>query len=177
MQQKVIRKIPYAFAKTKGVLLADLSGERAEVQVRKGASAATLAEVRRALGVPLHVSLVSPEEFDKALALSYAQADGSAASMVGDVEQDMDLSQLVHDLPQTEDLLDAENDAPVIRMINALLTQAVRDNASDIHIEPFETRSVVRFRVDGTLKDVVEPHRALHAAMVSRLNLFLSVIV
>jgi len=48
-------------------------------------------------------------------------------------------------------------------MINALLTQAVRDNASDIHIEPFETRSVVRFRVDGTLKDVVEPHRALHA--------------
>ena len=91
--------------------------------------------------------------------------------MVGDVEMDMDLSQLVHDLPQTEDLLDAENDAPVIRMINALLTQAVRDNASDIHIEPFETRSVVRFRVDGTLKDVVEPHRALHAAMVSRLKI------
>lgn len=171
MEQKVIRKIPYAFAKAKGVLLADLSGERAEVQVRKGASATTLAEVRRTLGVPLHATLLSQEEFDKALALSYAQSDGSAASMVGDVEQDMDLSQLVHDLPQTEDLLDAENDAPVIRMINALLTQAVRDNASDIHIEPFETRSVVRFRVDGTLKDVVEPHRALHAAMVSRLKI------
>ena len=170
-EPKAIRKIPYAFAKAKGVLLANLSGERAEVQLRKGASPATLAEVRRTLGVPLHATLLSPEEFDKALALSYAQSDGSAASMVGDVEQDMDLSQLVHDLPQTEDLLDAENDAPVIRMINALLTQAVRDNASDIHIEPFETRSVVRFRVDGTLKDVVEPHRALHAAMVSRLKI------
>ena len=170
-ERKVIRKIPYAFAKAKGILLANLSGESAEVQVRKGASAATLAEVRRALGVPLSATLITLEAFDKALALAYAQSDGSAASMVGDVEQDMDLSQLVNDLPQTEDLLDAENDAPVIRMINALLTQAVRDNASDIHIEPFETRSVVRFRVDGTLKDVVEPHRALHAAMVSRLKI------
>ncbi|MFA6902473.1 MAG: type II secretion system ATPase GspE [Gallionellaceae bacterium] len=170
-ERQLIRKIPYTFAKAKGVLLANLSGEGAEVQIRKGAAAATLAEVQRALGVPLHATLISTEEFDKALALAYAQSDGSAASMVGDVEQDMDLSQLVNDLPPTEDLLDAENDAPVIRMINALLTQAVRDNASDIHIEPFETRSVVRFRVDGTLKDVVEPHRALHAAMVSRLKI------
>src|SRR5512142_3211446 len=90
--------------------------------------------------------------------------------LVGDAEQDMDLSQLIQDLPQTQDLLDAENDAPVIRLINALLAQAVRENASDIHIEAFEARSVVRFRVDGTLKDVVEPHRALHAALVSRIK-------
>jgi general secretion pathway protein E len=170
-ERLIIKKIPYTFAKAKGVLLASLSSNLAEILVRKGASPDTLAEVRRTLGVPLQATLLTTEEFDKALALAYAHSDGSAASMVGDVEQNMDLSQLVHDLPQTEDLLDAENDAPVIRMINALLTQAVRDNASDIHIEPFETRSVVRFRVDGTLKDVVEPHRALHAAMVSRLKI------
>jgi general secretion pathway protein E len=168
---KSIRKIPYTFAKAHGILLSEFKSEYAEILLRKGATASTLAEVRRTLGVPIHVTLLTLEEFNNALALNYAQSDGSAASMVGDVEQDMDLSQLVHDLPQTEDLLDAENDAPVIRMINALLTQAVRDNASDIHIEPFETRSVVRFRVDGTLKDVVEPHRALHAAMVSRLKI------
>ena len=170
-ERQIIRKIPYTFAKAKGVLLASLTDDSAEIQLRKGATVATLAEVRRTLGVPLHATLLSVEAFDQALALAYAHSDGSAASMVGDVEMDMDLSQLVHDLPQTEDLLDAENDAPVIRMINALLTQAVRDNASDIHIEPFETRSVVRYRVDGTLKDVVEPHRALHAAMVSRLKI------
>ena len=147
------------------------SAEGAEVQVRADAAAETLAEVRRVLGVPLRAAMLAPEAFDRALAGAYAQADGSAAAMVGDVEHDMDLSRLIHDLPQTEDLLDAENDAPVIRMINALLTQAVRENASDIHIEPFETRSVVRFRVDGTLKDVIEPHRALHAAMVSRIKI------
>jgi general secretion pathway protein E len=170
-ERQLLRKIPYTFAKAKGVLLSNLSTDFAEIQVRKGATAASIAEVRRALGVPVQATLLTLAEFDKALAHAYAQSDGSAASMVGDVEQDMDLSQLVHDLPETEDLLDAENDAPVIRMINALLTQAVRDNASDIHIEPFETRSIVRFRVDGTLKDVVEPHRALHAAMVSRLKI------
>lgn len=139
--------------------------------LRADAAAEALAEVRRVLGLPLRATLVSLEEFDHALGKAYGQAEGSAASLVDDVEQDMDLSQLVHDLPQSEDLLDAENDAPVIRMINALLTQAVRENASDIHIEPFETRSIVRFRVDGTLKDVIEPHRALHAAMASRIKI------
>jgi len=153
------------------VLLTQFSPEGAQVQVRAGATAESLAEVRRVLGVPLHATMLSLAAFDQALAAAYGQADGSAAAMIEDVEQDMDLSQLIHDLPQTEDLLDAENDAPVIRMINALLSQAVRENASDIHIEPFETRSVVRFRVDGTLKDVIEPHRALHAAMVSRIKI------
>ncbi len=170
-ERKTAKKIPYTFAKARGILLENLSADLAEVQVRQGATAASLAEVRRVFGVPVQATLLSPDAFDQALTKAYAQSEGSAASMVGDVEQDMDLSQLVNDLPQTEDLLDAENDAPVIRMINALLTQAVRDNASDIHIEPFETRSVVRFRVDGSLKDVVEPHRALHAAMVSRLKI------
>jgi general secretion pathway protein E len=169
-ERQIARRIPYSFAKTKGVLLTHLSGESAEVQLRSDAGAEALAEVRRVLGVPLRATLLTPEAFDHALAGIYSQGDGAAA-MVGDVEQDMDLSQLIHDLPQTEDLLDAENDAPVIRMINALLSEAVREHASDIHIEPFELRSVVRFRVDGTLKDVVEPHRALHAAMVSRIKI------
>jgi general secretion pathway protein E len=165
------KKIPYSFAKSRGVLLVNLSVDVAHVSVREDAAATVVAEVRRVLAVPVLAKQVSIDEFDRALALAYGQADGSAASMVDDVEQDMDLSQLVNDLPQIEDLLDADSDAPVIRMINALLTQAVRENASDIHIEPFETRSSVRFRVDGTLKDVIEPHRALHAAMVSRIKI------
>ena len=165
------RKIPYSFAKTHGVLLLEITEECAELSVREGATPQALAEVRRVLGVPIKATLMPVAEFERAMAAAYGQADGSAASMVDDVEQDMDLSQLVNDLPKIEDLLDADSDAPVIRMINALLTQAVRENASDIHIEPFEIRSAVRFRVDGTLKDVIEPHRALHAAMVSRIKI------
>ena len=73
--------------------------------------------------------------------------------------------------PEIEDLLETQDDAPVIRMINALFTQAARDGASDIHIEAFETHSVVRYRVDGTLRDVVSPRKALHAALISRIKI------
>ncbi|MBE0529658.1 MAG: type II secretion system ATPase GspE, partial [Rhodospirillales bacterium] len=76
--------------------------------------------------------------------------------------------------PKIEDLLETEDDAPIIRMINALLTQASRDGASDIHIEPYESHSLVRFRIDGTLRDVVRPRRELHAALVSRIKIMAS---
>ncbi|HKB58694.1 MAG TPA: type II secretion system ATPase GspE [Gallionellaceae bacterium] len=169
--RQAARHIPYFFAKANGIVLQRLAGDHAEAVVRDNALPEAIAEMMRVLGIPVHTTLASPEEFEKVLAAAYAQGEDDAATLVGDVEQDMDLSQLIHELPKTEDLLDAENDAPVIRMINALLAQAVRENASDIHIEPFETRSVVRFRIDGVLKDVVEPHRALHAAMVSRIKI------
>ena len=82
--------------------------------------------------------------------------------------QDADLSRLLQDIPQVADLLEAEDDAPIIRLINALLTQALRDGASDIHLEIFETRSVVRLRIDGTLRDVVEPRARAARARSSR---------
>jgi general secretion pathway protein E len=170
INRRVARRVPYTFAKAHGVVLTDCSDECATVIARQDARPEALSEIMRLLALPAAASLVPQEEFERVLAEAYSQGEESAATLVGDVEQDMDLSMLIHDLPKTADLLESENDAPVIRMINALLTQAVRDNASDIHIEPFESRSVVRFRVDGTLKDVVEPHRALHAAMVSRIK-------
>jgi general secretion pathway protein E len=77
----------------------------------------------------------------------------------------------MQELPAVEDLLETSDDAPIIRMLNALLTQAARDGASDIHIEPYERHSSVRFRVDGTLREVVQPNRALHAALISRLKI------
>jgi general secretion pathway protein E len=77
----------------------------------------------------------------------------------------------MQEIPEVEDLLESEDDAPIIRMINALLTQAAREQASDIHIEPFENASVVRFRVDGTLRDVVRPKKALHGALISRIKI------
>ena len=91
--------------------------------------------------------------------------------MVSEVESDADLTRMMQELPAVEDLLEAADDAPIIRMLNALLTQAARDGASDIHIEPYERHSSVRFRVDGTLREVVQPNRALHAALISRLKI------
>src|SRR5690606_7302077 len=84
---------------------------------------------------------------------------------------DLDLARMMQDMPAVEDLLESADDAPVIRMINALLTQSLREGASDIHIEPFEQVSVVRFRIDGALRDVVRPKKAIHAALISRIKI------
>ncbi|HKY90269.1 MAG TPA: type II secretion system ATPase GspE [Nevskiaceae bacterium] len=167
-----VRHVPYSFTKAHGALLLELSASEAQVCLRAGAQPQALAELRRILGVPVRVTaLETPEAFDRRLAEAYTQANQSAAYVAGNLEQDMDLSRLVQEMPKVEDLLEAENEAPVIRLINVLLTQALRQGASDIHIEPYETRSVVRFRLDGTLQNVAEPHRGLHAAMLSRIKI------
>jgi len=163
-----LRQIPYSFAKSKGVVLRKFSPEGAEVCLREGALAETLAEAKRVLGVKVKASIVSAAEFDQMLTEVYAQ-DGAAA-LADNMESDVDLARLLQELPEVEDLLDSDDGAPVIRMINAILTQALTDKASDVHIEPYETRSVVRFRIDGAMRNIVEPHRGLHAAMVSRLK-------
>ena len=102
---------------------------------------------------------------------AYSQGESSAALVASEVESDADLQRMMQELPAVEDLLEAADDAPIIRLLNALLTQAARDGASDIHIEPYERHSSVRFRVDGTLREVVQPNRALHAALISRLKI------
>ena len=163
--------IPYAFAKTNGVAVIAQSEDGATVAIRHGALASALAELRRALGVPLNARQVGSDEFDELLSALYNAADVGAAALAGELAQDLDLSRLLQEIPRIEDLLESRDDAPVIRLINALLTQALREEASDIHIEPFETRSVVRLRIDGTLRDLIEPARALHAAIVSRVKI------
>lgn len=163
--------IPYAFAKTNGVVVTTQTPDGAMVSVRNDARAGALAELRRALDVPLSATLVGNDEFDELLAATYNAADAGAAALAGELAQDLDLSRLLQEIPKVEDLLESRNDAPVIRLINALLTQALHEGASDIHIEPFETRSLVRLRIDGTLRDLIEPARALHAAIVSRVKI------
>ncbi len=105
------------------------------------------------------------------IAVAYAGGESSAATVIGEVESAVDLTRMMQELPAVEDLLEAANDAPIIRMLNALLTQAAKDGASDIHIEPYERSSAVRFRVDGKLREVVQPNKALHAALISRLKI------
>jgi type II secretory ATPase GspE/PulE/Tfp pilus assembly ATPase PilB-like protein len=108
------------------------------------------------------------------LAQAYAREDAHAAQIMDDLEQEIDLTALAQDIPAVGDLLESEDDAPIIRLINALLAQALREGASDIHLEAYENRSVIRYRVDGMLRDVMTPPRALHAALVSRIKVMAS---
>src|SRR5205823_14884349 len=103
--------------------------------------------------------------------LARAYNQGGALAWSDDAASESDLTRLLQDLPPAEDLLDTGAQAPVIRMINALLLHALRERASDLPFEPYEARSVVRFRIAGVLRDIIEPPRALHGALVSQLRL------
>ena len=161
--------LPYPFARTHGLLL-EADGERSTLWASANVSPAALSEVMRKYAVDV-IEQEPPEALSQRIAAAYAAGEGSAAAVVGEVESAVDLSRMLQDLPAVEDLLESSNDAPIIRMLNALLTQAAKDGASDIHIEPYERSSSVRFRVDGTLREVVQPNKALHAALISRLKI------
>lgn len=165
------QRLPYHFAKRHGVISARRLDKGIEVWARSGVSSAVLAELQRVLGQAVHLRELSPEAFDTALNRAYERGMSQAMQIVDDLDADQDLAELAQNLPQVADLLESEDDAPIVRLINALLTQAVRDGASDIHIEPFETRSVARMRIDGVLRDVLEPQQALHRVIVSRIKI------
>jgi len=164
-------RLPYTFAKSQSIILGAGEDGGLQAYVSDRTPVYALAEVRRTIGAPFEIALLDAVHFERKLADTYSRTDQTAAEVADDIGQDLDLSRLVQELPPIEDLLEGEDDAPIIRMINALLTQAVREAASDIHIEPFERHSSVRFRIDGGLREVIQPHRALHAAMTSRIKI------
>ncbi len=162
--------LPYAFARTHQLLLVQDDSSQLTLCLHGESGASGLSEVMRKYPVRQIETLAAPALIQR-ISAAYAQGESSAAAVVSEVESDADLSRMMQDLPAIEDLLETSDDAPIIRMLNALLTQAARDGASDIHIEPYERHSSVRFRVDGSLREVVQPNRALHAALISRLKI------
>jgi general secretion pathway protein E len=160
----------FGFARRNGAVLVGWEGSVARVVYRKGARPSALAEMKRYLGAEMRLSAVSAEEFEALLQRLYEHGGEDAEQMAADIGEEMDLDSLAEALPEPEDLLEAEDDAPIIRLINALLTQAVKENASDIHIEPLENRMMVRFRVDGVLREVLAPRRSMAPLVISRIK-------
>ena len=164
--------VPFAFARRHGVLLTGEVGADGvpDAVHRADAGPLALAELRRVAGRALRWQEAGQSEFEALLERCYARDSSAARQMVEDLGDELDLARLADEVPETEDLLDQEDDAPIIRLINAILAEAIRENASDVHIETFERDLVVRFRVDGVLREVVRPKRALAALLVSRIK-------
>jgi len=163
--------LPFAFAKRYGVIVTHLSEDQATICHRPGLTRHTLSEVRRCLGIPLILQAISVEQFDRLLIIHYEQrTTQQSMQMIADLDEELDLFEVAQQLAEPEDLLETEDDAPIIRLINALLSEAIKENASDIHIEPFESRLVVRFRVDGVLREVLQPRRVLAPLLISRIK-------
>jgi general secretion pathway protein E len=164
----VAPRLPFAFAKRHGVLIQGIEAGRARAIYRPGATPMSLAEVRRFAGMPVSFTEVDAATFDSRLQTAYES--GAAMTMVEGLDDDTDLFAVAQQLPEPSDLIDSDDEAPIIRLINALLTQAVKDGASDIHIEPYENRLTVRFRIDGVLREVLQSRRAVAPLLVSRIK-------
>jgi general secretion pathway protein E len=165
-----VRRPPYGFSKRHGVLVGDEVNGRVILFRRPNVRASAIAEVRRFVGKPLSLTAVTDAEFDRLLTQIYDTGSGAARAMMEDLGDTLDLNQLAESLPETEDLMEANDDAPIIRLINALLTEAIKENASDIHIETFEATLSVRFRVDGVLREILQPPRKMATLIVSRIK-------
>jgi general secretion pathway protein E len=160
----------YSFAKRQGATIAERSATQALVICREDVRASVLMELRRLAKVALKVERLSPQFYQQRIQRLYESGSEDARAMAEEMRDNVDLQSLAEHLPETQDLLESEDDAPIIRLINALLTEAVKEGASDIHIEPFENRLAVRFRVDGVLKEVLAPSKALASPVVSRIK-------
>ncbi|MDG1207510.1 MAG: type II secretion system ATPase GspE [Pseudomonadales bacterium] len=182
------QRLPFSFAKRHGVILlpvaesslgssngspnsdANVGSDAAEVIYKAGLQPQVLAEVQRVVGRPFRSQLVDRSVFDQKLSITYQNDSGEAMQMIEDLGEEMDLGSLADSIAENSDLMEQEDDAPIIKLINSLLTEAVKVDASDIHIETYESRLVVRFRVDGVLREVVSPRRALAPLLVSRIK-------
>jgi general secretion pathway protein E len=162
-------KLPYSFAKNNGVVVGELMDNAALVYHLPSTSLQALAEVKRILQCDLNLVKVDEVGFQQHLANIY-QSKSSILDAAEGMEEDMDLSLLASQLPVSEDLLENQDDAPIIRLLNALFTQAIKQKASDIHIETYENRVLVRNRIDGVLHEVLEIQRAIAPLVISRVK-------
>ncbi len=165
-----IRRPSFAFAKRHGLIVTEDTGDHVIVVARPGVAIDAVQETRRFTARPLRLKTVSADEFDALLSRTYEGQTAASASLINGLNQDDDLDALALALSENEDLLESDDDAPVIKFINALLVEAIKENASDIHVESFESRLQVRFRVDGVLREVMSPPKNMGPRLVSRIK-------
>ena len=166
-----LKRPPFAFAKRHGLIVTEDKGDHVAVAVRPGVALDAVQETQRFVQRPVRLTQVSPQEFDALLQRTYEGQTGAAAGLMEGLEaEEADLDAITQALSEKQDLLESSDDAPIIKFINGLLVEAIRENASDIHIETFEQRLTVRFRVDGVLREVMSPPRMLAPRIVSRIK-------
>lgn len=163
------RQLAFSFAKRHKVLL-DTADEPALLYHTGATEFSVFAEVRRFFGAEFILHEVPDERFEQLLTNAFQRDSSAAKQLMEDIGNETDLFALAEELPETEDLLESEDDAPIIKLINAMLGEAIKEGASDIHVETFETQLVVRFRVDGVLREILRPHRKMASMLVSRIK-------
>jgi general secretion pathway protein E len=167
----LVARVPIAWARRRACLpLAETADGALEVALSDPRALDLAADLRALFGRPIHPIVVPAPAILEAINTAYDQVQGSAEAVMDDIQTET-LDDVAHDLEEPHDLLDADDEAPIIRLVNSLLFQALKDRASDIHIEPFERELAIRFRIDGILYDILKPPRRYHPTTVARIKI------
>ncbi|HCS27889.1 MAG TPA: type II secretion system protein GspE [Spongiibacteraceae bacterium] len=162
--------LSYSYAR-KNQVLVTREADVVELLYCRDTPAEALVEVRRVSKRPVSATLCEPAILAEKINAEYQQQSGSGGmDAIGDIGNEVDLDKLIEAMPESQDLLESQDDAPVIRLINALFAEALKLGASDIHIETYEKAMSVRLRVDGILQEVLSPNRRLAPLLVSRIK-------
>jgi general secretion pathway protein E len=167
---ELVARLPIQFAKRHNLLPITVDGEVVVVATANPSLIGPIDDLRLLFGKAVRAVVAPAPQIADAINRVYDRASGSTAELVSglDVER---LDLMATELDEPQDLLDANDEAPIIRLVNQLIFQAVKDRASDIHIEPFERQLVVRFRIDGILYDIVKPPKRFQPVIVSRVKI------
>ena len=161
--------LSYKYCKDNQVLL-EKEENLLSIKCTEDTKISAISYLQKYFDLPLNISKISFQDFNKALSESFTNNTSSSEDLIQGVDENIDLDSLVSNLPKTEDLLDDSNEAPVIRLINAILSEAIKDGASDIHIEPYEENLAIRFRVDGILKEKLNPNSRIAPLLNARIK-------
>lgn len=163
------RILPFTFAKRHRVILTEEENQPVLIY-EDNLTPQLLAEIRRFSGIMLQYRKLSSESFSEIMTQIYHQSSSDSLKYVTGIGENIDLNALADVVPTVDDLMEQSDDAPVIKLINALLTESIKEGASDIHLETFESRMVARYRIDGVLREVLSLQPALASLLVSRIK-------
>ncbi|WP_154222222.1 GspE/PulE family protein [Marinicella rhabdoformis] len=166
-------KLPaYSFAKKRGATILEQSDDAVVLAVSKAAKPQAIAELQRQCDLPVKLEFFEPQSYQQVIQKIYHHQQSMTDDVVAGLgDSEAELAQVAEVLSEPDDLLESNDDAPIIRLINALLADAVKVSASDIHIEPGEYQLSIRYRVDGHLQEVLTPDQSLASLIASRIKI------
>lgn len=165
--QSAVSLFPFSFAKSNGLLF---DGVTNKLLIKIDAPISALLEAKRTLGFEPEIESLNSSDFDLQLQRIYANHKNSSSEIMDGIEDVVGLDEAAKDLSDNADLLSGDDDAPVIKLLNAIFFEALREKASDIHIEPYENEARIRFRLDGALRTVLSPPATIAPLIISRIK-------
>jgi len=170
----LVTRVPISFARRYRVLPVRMEEGRVLVATPDPLETAALDDLRLLLGAPIAPAVTPASTVLACLNQVYDQAavgPTAAEQVIEEATAAENLDRLAHELEEPTDLLDATDEAPIIRLVNSVLFQAVKQRASDIHCESYEKGLVIRYRIDGVLYPVLTPPKRMQASIIARLKI------